>query len=455
MDQSLRQCILTLGVLTNLALSPAKIQASPIATEIFCQKYSESPACRDEQASCNICHAGAPGLNPYGSDVLNHLRDSLANGLYQALDAIEDLDSDGDGVNNRDEILHGGHPGDASIAPAMNLDIRYDRELAFRRVLINYCGRRASYEELQEFSSASDPKAYMHDHLARCLDSDYWKNEALWRLADPKIQPLSAVGFGGDVVIGDYRYDYRLFSYVMSEDRDVRELLSAQYHIDIDGNRVEGTIGREEARQLGERIVIAGGQPLQANRRAGMLTTQWFISFYTMFSPVPRNTASQAYREYLGLDIAKGEGLMPVPSEPRDVDNIDIAKPECAVCHSTLDPLAYAFSDYVGIEPVGAFLRNTIGTYRAGKESWTADGAIFGEPVEDLLEWAAVARNSDQFKRNIAEMIFKQALRRRPMPHEGDEFAALWRELPNDGYSVNRLIHRFVESKAFAGRIVQ
>jgi hypothetical protein len=215
---------------------------------------------------------------------------------------------------------------------------------------------------------------------------------------------------------------------------------------------VEGALPREEQAQIGQRIVIGGGQPLDPARRAGMMTTQWFLAFYTMFSPLPRNTASQVYREYLGMDIAKGEGLQPVANEPRDVDNRKVAQPDCAVCHSTLDPLAYSFSSYVGIETVQAFLFNSNGTYRANRTNYAGQGVIMGTPVPDLLTWADKARNSDPFKKNIARMMFTQALSREPMAHEKAEFDALWQGLPAENYSVNRMLHRFIDTLAFGGR---
>lgn len=426
--------------------------ASPEGTTIFCQKYAEAQACEDEAASCNVCHGGPPALNPYGEELKQNLNGSLQASLFEALDKTANLDSDGDGVTNEEEIKFAGHPGDKAITPAQDIEMTYDRELAFKRMKTIFCGQPPTYSEMKSLKDAGDSKAFMHEQLTACLNSTYWTDEALHRMADTKIQPLSTIGYGGNVVIGDYRYDYWLFSYIMSGDRDVRELLSAQYHIDANGNKVEGTIPREEQAQVGERIVIAGGQPLAPERRAGMITTQWFFANFSMFAQLPRNSASQVYREYLGLDIAKGEGLMPVPNEPRDVDNKNIAQPECAVCHSTLDPLAYAFSTYVGIETIQAFLFNTNGTYRADRTPWEADGAIFGQPVNDLLEWAEIARNSDQFKKNIAHMIFEHALSRDPLPHETEEFKALWQGLPQDGYSVNKLIHRFVETNAFGGR---
>lgn len=36
-----------------------------------------------------------------------------------------------------------------------------------------------------------------------------------------------------------------------------------------------------------------------------MLTTRWFLAKNTMVTPIPRTTAAQAYRAYLGYDIAK------------------------------------------------------------------------------------------------------------------------------------------------------
>jgi hypothetical protein len=52
---------------------------------------------------------------------------------------------------------------------------------------------------------------------------------------------------------------------------------------------------------------------------------------------------------YLGLDIAKQEGLYSVASEPQDYDAKGVTAKECAACHATLDPLTYPFRNYNGI----------------------------------------------------------------------------------------------------------
>lgn len=440
-----------LFILCSLLISEYGL-ATQKSTEIFCQKYPKSLGCETQQASCNICHTAAPSLNPYGEDIAGALTGNIDVMLLDALNKVEELDSDEDGVKNIDEIVNFGAPGNAAVKPASKIALVYNAPLAYKRIKAVYCGESANYSELQKVRSAADPKALLHAELSRCLETPYWKGEALFRLADKKIQPLGAIGFGGNVVIADFRFDYRLFSYIMSGDRDVRELLSAQYHIDINGNKVEGVIAREEQAQIGARIVIGGGQSLVPARRAGMMTTQWFMAFYTMFSMLPRNTASQVYREYLGMDIAKGEGLMPVANEPKDVDARKVAQPDCAVCHSTLDPLAYSFSSYVGIDPIPAYLNNANGTYKANRTTYAAQGTIMGTAVPDLLAWAEKARNSDAFKKNVAHMMFSQALSREPMAHEKAEYDALWQGLPADGYSVNKMLHRFIDSLSFGGQ---
>ncbi|MEM9490742.1 MAG: hypothetical protein AAGC55_16460 [Myxococcota bacterium] len=327
----------------------------------------------------------------------------------------------------------------------------YDFALAYRRVNILYCGQSPTYDEL---SGLSDDRAQayqaVHDALDRCLTSAYWIDEGLPRLADERIRPVSAVVTGSSTGfnLGDYGWDYRLYAYVMSGDRDVRDLLLADYHVTTDdsGTLVPVT-GTVPAPGNG-----AGGQPLAVERRAGMLTTQWFLSINTMFSPLPRTTAAQAYRFYLGYNVALQQGLYPVADEPRDVDRKGVAEKECASCHSTLDPLSYAFASYQGI--AGA----ATGTYDPGRPSrtiqdWTDNQAmLFGEPVDSVRQWAEQAAASDAFKRELVATLFRHAIEREPHPGEAEEFAAIWRALPGDGWSANRVIHRIVDSRAFGVR---
>jgi hypothetical protein len=143
-----------------------------------------------------------------------------------------------------------------------------------------------------------------------------------------------------------------------------------------------------------------------------------------------------------------------VAGEPTDVDEKGVKAERCANCHSTLDPLAYAFAKYEGIQLSGEL---KFGYYRPERPTqmmpnWVEaeeQSVIFGEPVPDLVTWARVASESDEFKRNMADMFFRHALNRAPGPRDLGEFVPLFMSLPEDGYSANKLIHRLVDTNSF------
>jgi hypothetical protein len=59
---------------------------------------------------CSTCHTSQGfGLNPYGADVL----DNLSGDIVAAMQAVENIDSDGDGDLNITEIKAFTFPGDA------------------------------------------------------------------------------------------------------------------------------------------------------------------------------------------------------------------------------------------------------------------------------------------------------------------------------------------------------
>ena len=134
------------------------------------------------------------------------------------------------------------------------------------------------------------------------------------------------------------------------------------------------------------------------------------------------------------------------------MDQIGIDAPECAICHSTLDPLSYAFANYQGIAG------DNTGTFDPTRESRllgeTRQGFLLDQPLGDssvhgVTEWASVAAQSEQFKRNLVDLFFEHAVDR-PL-HEDDlnEVRALMDFIEADGYSANRLIGRIVRTPAF------
>jgi hypothetical protein len=459
------------GILCSLvfALLSTSTLARPTAPRALCADVAtaDMAACQGALPACLTCHQGPPDLNPYGSAVLTALLedseytfDNFPDRLTGAVVAVEGIDSDGDGLTNLEELVLGTFPGDITSTfaetppPEGAQNVYYavgtrDARFAFRRVHTTFCGTPPTFEATSDFIALDDDarERAIHDALTACLGSTYWREVALHRVADARIRPLASIGFDGLIPLADYRWDYRLFSFIFSDDHDLRDLLLADYHVDEDGNVVEGVIPIPPDSPL-----ETGGQPLPPNRRAGMVTTQWFLMAHTMFSALPRTTAAQAYRAYLGMDIAKGEGIDPIRDEPRDVDNKGVTAPACAACHSTLDPLSYAFSPYNGIgrlRPGGVSRLDLTGSFDASRVPWGPAGQILGADVDDLRAWAAAAVATDAFAKNLGDMLWRATFGRAPTPGEQDDATALWRGLPDDGFSANRALHRLIDTDSF------
>src|SRR5215813_3607398 len=137
-------------------------------------------------------------------------------------------------------------------------------------------------------------------------------------------------------------------------------------------------------------------------RRAGMLTTGWNLVYNVMFTALPRTAAAQAYRAFLGRDIAHLEGLNAVAGEPKDYDGRGVTQTACTICHSTLDPLSYPFKNYNGLtSPLGEYDPNRItrnfSDLAPNITQMPETGYVLGQPVQDLMQWAQVAANSKEF----------------------------------------------------------
>jgi hypothetical protein len=467
-----------------LSLVASRASAKPVAPAAFCGAYPDAPACASGAVECTTCHTVPPAFNEYGRSVAGALLAGeprplddarFAGGLPAALAAVEGLDADGDGASNRDEIAAGTAPADAASKPApatagcqgegaaaraaaAGYDVcRYDARYAFRKVSIDFCGRSPTREELASFDAApAEASASVGALLDSCLRGAYWRGQdgAVWNLANKKIRPLQTIKAGegaGPIPLADYFDDYAFFVYTQIDDHDARDLLVGQYFVDRVPGDVTGYAVRPQGRPGNERV--------PAERRAGMLTHRWFLVVNTMFTAVPRTTAAQAYRAYLGLDIAKQEGLFPVSGEPVDFDAKGVQAAECAACHSTLDPLAYPFSRYEGL---GGGAQGFANAYRPDRMARFAetdgpavvdtpeDGMLFGEPVADLLAWARTAADSDAFARALVLDYWKLLLGEPPRPDEAAEFAELWGRFKTvHAYSVERMLRDLVATEAY------
>ncbi len=438
--------ILKASILLHLLISSWTLTASESASVSFCEVDPSFSVCTEKKVECSFCHSETPKLNPYGADLMTALSKlsgysaaEMQRFLPSAVISIQELDSDKDGASNGEEISLGRAPGTADVNEDQSEAFIYDAATALRRLSVLYCGRHPSFVEMNGLDGATDKRGYLHEQLGKCLESTYWLNEGLNRIADDKIRPDAQFGIDSNVVFADWDFDYRLFSHIMSKDRDVRELLTAQYHIDVNGNVVQGPIASTLVAAPARQVLGGNGQPLVATRRQGMITTQWFMMTNNMLDPLPRSTGAEVYRAWLGLDIAKSQGLKPVAAEPRDVDAKGIKAPDCSFCHSTLDPLSYPFSAY-------SFQGNYV-----GPKAWGEAGSILGQPVANLRAWVNVAIASDEFKISFGKTLWNHAFSREPSGYQSQEFADLWKSMPEDGYSANKLIHRLIDTKSFGG----
>lgn len=458
--------------------------AKPPAPMAFCHAYPDAKACNAGFADCATCHTTPPARNAFGMQVAEKLApgaprplsdEDFVRFLPAALKAVEDLDADADGFSNIVEITAGTQTADANSVPRTLACVgddatraanshwnvcSYDAAYAFKKVNLDFCGRSPTRAEMDGFNTIVDQKSKLsriRDALDKCLDSPYWlgKDGVVWNLANAKIKPSHAIKSGenpGPVPLGDYDDDFNLFTWANSDDNDVRDLLMAQYFVKRTGPVTLQVMTEEElaARPRGTK------QPVPVGKRAGMISTRWFGALNTMFTSIPRTTAAQAYRAYLGFDIAKMQGLDPVPHEPKDYDAKGVGASACAVCHATLDPLTYPFTRYNGISGGYSYNEDQLNDYvrvdGARVAEAPAAGVILGQQVADLREWTQVAANSDPFAIKVTSDYWKLLVGREPDLNDQTEFTQLWRGLKSVttyNYRVEKMLHDLVLTNAY------
>jgi hypothetical protein len=340
----------------------------------------------------------------------------------------------------------------------------YDPVYAYRKVFLDFCGRSPTVTESTAFDrlkgKADQWKPALNTALETCLKSPYWlgTDGIVWQLANPKVAPTSSIKAGtrpGSIPLADFEWDFNLYTYVNSGDRDVRELLTAQYYVKRTSDSpvtLEKVTEQELATKRGNL-----GQAVPVDKRAGMLTTRWFGVLNTMFTAIPRTTAAAAYRHYLGHNVAKMQGLHPVQGEPVDYDAKGVQAPACAGCHSTLDPMSYPFSRYNGISGAGTYQANRLVSYTKTDSERVvqapASGMLLGQPVKDLVDWGRVASNSEDFAQKVVFDYWKQLVGREPNAADKAEYDGLWKSLMSptgSNYRVEKMLHELVLTNAYA-----
>jgi hypothetical protein len=470
----MKRPLLTLFFLSMAAFA-SDANAMPVAPAAVCQLYPDSPFCSGGMPACTLCHTNSEvstvAWNVFGADVKAELptgtlsTDDFLKLLPGALEAVSMKDSDKDGFANQDEIVAGTLPGDdrshpesgtcPSDADLANLDYpicHYGPDFVFRKISLDFCGYSPSFAEVEAFAALTDAEKLpaLDAELAACIKSDFWrgKNGVLWQLAHRKIRPVGTLKDGEDpgaIPIADYYDDYDLFAYTQIDDHDARDVLLAQYYVTRTGLSDYQVVPDLPGTQ----------EDVDMAHRAGLMTSRWNLLYNVMFTALPRTAAAQAYRAFMGFDIARLEGLYPVAGEPKDYDNKGVTQMECAGCHSTLDPLTYPFKNYDGFQaPLAAYNPTRIEDnylYVSPKmKDIPESGYILGKPVKDLREWATVAANSDEFAAATVKDYWKLLLGAPPGTADTKEFEAAWKELEGkDKYSVDKMLHNLIKTEAY------
>lgn len=245
-----------------------------------------------------------------------------------------------------------------------------------------------------------------------------------------------------------------------------------------------------------------------------MLTTLWNSSMRTMFAHLPRTTASQALRGFLNIDMAKSEGLIYPPKEYldatfKDYDARGVKDGACSHCHAVLDPATYPWTRYNGLEnryPLiqidisrifnpdveyqdsqfekviqaitsrlpgqtiqmvldnqtillapGTYSRKrmeTLGEMYGSAEPLVGKtpeaGFLLGKPVKDLVEWAQVAANSEEFARATVLDYWRLLIGEDLVQKHNKEYTQLWQGLmTDDKYSVEAMLHKLIKTEAY------
>jgi hypothetical protein len=241
----------------------------------------------------------------------------------------------------------------------------------------------------------------------------------------------------------------QFFADILRNNRSVLELLDADYtflndvlarHYEIDG--VSGKAFQRVA--LGDR------------KRGGILTQASVLTLtsnHNRTSPVKRG--QWILQQILGT---------PPPPPPPNVEQLDESKqatesaslrerleahrsnPECASCHSQMDPLGFALENY-----------DAVGRWRTTDGEFDIDASgelIGGHRFEDAKELKGLLQSTSvkKFTRCLIENMLTYALGRGLDPYDFCTVEVIRQELAGDDFRIRNIISGIVKSDAFQHR---
>ena len=190
--------------------------AKPVAPQAFCAHYPDAPVCTNGFASCETCHTTPPSpecirrKSRHSFIAHRTITACLTKCLWGRLanqlgGRISEFDADLDGYSNEEELLAGADPSNAESTPTEERcedDIRinaehpangwnvcgYDLLYAYKKVLLDFCGRSPTYDELADFRTLNDGQSERIDETDACSMSNFWrgKDGVVWHLVNDK-----------------------------------------------------------------------------------------------------------------------------------------------------------------------------------------------------------------------------------------------------------------------------
>lgn len=183
--------------------------------------------------------------------------------------------------------------------------------------------------------------------------------------------------------------------------------------------------------------------------RAGILTLGAFLTM----NAHPTDTSPTLRGKYIRERVFCQE----VPAPPDDIDlNLDPsdasaptlrgrleahrATPECAGCHSFIDPPGFLFENY-----------DAIGKYRTESEGYPVDstGELDGTPLANAVELADHLTDNETLVSCLVQQLYRHTQGRREQPNERPMLRALETQLAQSGYDFKSLMLALVQSPGF------
>ncbi|MDA1260803.1 MAG: DUF1588 domain-containing protein, partial [Planctomycetota bacterium] len=241
----------------------------------------------------------------------------------------------------------------------------------------------------------------------------------------------------------------RLFEYVLREDRNLWELLDADYSFINEALAAHYGIPNVEGAEF-RRVSLAGTPRRGVLGHAAVLTV----------TSTPTRTAPVKRGKFI-LDNLLGQ---PLPPPPPGVDSLDEnpaaaqaaslrerlarhrADPMCSACHDTMDPLGFALENF-----------DSIGGWRTRDEGFAVDATgnlPDGRSFEGAVELVATLRQDDAFLRCLSEKLMVYALGRATAPGDAAALDAILARLDPEQPTLSALILAIIDSPLFRQRTV-